>query len=134
MKDLNETAYATEAASSTQQKGFQEIDGARARKMIDDLKNKKTKLRFYNTVWSLFDKDKMAKIYTDPTVIEVRFFVGVFPDDDTPDKKDAPVIIMRVTKTTESTLAPVYEYSLGDSYCPPPNDTSCGTTDLPGQA
>jgi hypothetical protein len=131
--NVNETTYSgPETASSTQQGTLHEkIDGAVAKKMIDDLKAKKTKLKFYNTVWSMFNKEKMAAIYNYTTVIEVKFFLGVFPDDDTPDKKDAPVIIMQVTKTDGHSLLPVYEYSLGEKYCPPPNDTTCGTIELP---
>ena len=130
MNDLKESAYSG-ADGSTKQGNLGNIDGTLAKKMINDLKTKKTKLEFYNIVWAKFDKDRMARLYSDPSVIEVKFFLGVFPDDDTPDKKDAPVIIMQVTKSSESTLLPVVEYSLGDSYCPPPNDSTCGTVELP---
>jgi hypothetical protein len=106
------------------------LDGAVAIKMIEDLKNKKTKLKFENCIWAIFDKDKMNKIYNDPNVMEVKFFIGVFPDDSTPDKKDAPVIIMQVKKSDAQTLLPVYEYSIGDSVCPPPNDGSCGPIEI----
>jgi hypothetical protein len=101
------------------------LDNGVAKKMIDDLKTKKTKLKFDNCIWAIFDKGEMSKIYSDPTVIEVKFFIGVFPDDSTPDKKDAPVIIMQVKKSAESLLA-TYEYYTGSSLCPPPNDSSCG--------
>src|SRR5687767_4173988 len=93
------------------------LDGELAKKMIDEFKTKKTKLKFYNCIWSIFDKDKMSKIYSDPAVIEVKFFIGVFPDDSPADKKDAPVIIMQVKKSESQTLLPVYEYSLGDKIC-----------------
>jgi hypothetical protein len=97
--------------------------------MIEDFKAKKTKLQFYNCIWAIFDKDKMSKIYSDPAVSEVKFFLGVFPDDAGSNKKDAPVIIMQVKKTESQSLLPVYEYSLGDKLCPPPNDGTCGSVE-----
>ena len=116
---------------SNQELTGQKVDSGVAKKMIEDLKAKKTKLKFDNCIWAIFDKDKMAKIYTDPEVTQVKFFIGVFPDDSTPDKKDAPVIIMQVTKQSSETLLPSYEYSIGDSLCPPPNDSSCGPIEPP---
>jgi hypothetical protein len=109
------------------------LDGALAKKMIEDLKTKKTKLKFDGCIWAIFDKDKLGKICNDPTVSQVKFFVGVFPDDSPPNEKDAPVIIMQVTKTTESLVA-TYEYQTGDTLCPPPNDTSCGPVEPPPPA
>ena len=113
--------------------GNGKLDGTLAKKMIEDLKTKKTKLKFDNCIWAIFDKDQMAKLFNDATVAQVKFFVGVFPDDATPDKKDAPVIIMQVTKTIE-TLLPSYEYYTGATLCPPPNDSSCGPIEPPPPA
>lgn len=118
---------------SNQQATGQKIGSGEAIKMIEDLKSKKTKLKFDNCIWAIFDKDRMAKIYNDPTVTQVKFFVGVFPDDATPDKKDAPVIIMQVSRSTE-TLLPSYEYEIGDTLCPPPNDSSCGPVEPPAES
>ena len=105
----------------------QKVDSAVAIKMIENLKIKKGKLKFDNCIWAIFDKDKMLKIYSDPAVTQVKFYIGVFPDDSTPDKKDAPVIIMQVTRQSSETLLPTFDYSVGDSLCPPPTDSSCGS-------
>ncbi|HUS02674.1 MAG TPA: hypothetical protein VMY77_13140, partial [Chitinophagaceae bacterium] len=81
-------------------------------------------------IWSYFDKQRMLDICNDKSVTELKFFVGVFPDSGGSRKKDAPTIILQVKKVTQ-TLVTDFEYHLGDDYCPPPNDTSCGTLETP---
>ena len=109
------------------------VDSSKAKKMINDFKLNKNKYKFDGIVWAYFDTASMRKIYSDPNVIDVRFFIGMFPSDDpTPSKKDAPVIILQVKrKSAGESLLPTYDYYTGDSICPPPNDSSCGTVENP---
>ena len=120
MNDSNETYENQDLVKASS------IDNEEAKQMINDTKTKKNKFKYENLIWSYFSKDRMLKICNEPNVAELKFFVGVFPDSAGPRKKDAPTIVLQVKKTTES-LITEFEYHLGDDYCPPPNDTSCGT-------
>ena len=105
----------------------------KGKSMIDDLINKKGKFKFKDIVWATFDKAFMLNLYQDAHVIGVKFFVGVFPSDDPDSKKqDAPVIILQVKRDdimVKDVLTTGYVYYTGNSYCPPPNDSSCGTVE-----
>lgn len=100
-----------------------------AKAMIDSLKKKKNKLKINGIVWSRFDSAAMRQIYSDTTVLDVVYFVAVWPDAT---NKDVPVILVQVKrKNSSSALAPVYEYFVSNSLCPPPDNTPCGTPENP---
>ena len=101
-----------------------------ALKMIDTLKN--IKLKFKGIVWARFDSSAMRKIYSDTTVADIVFFVGAITDT-AKNKNNSPVIIMQVKRKNAGNLADDADvYYLSSSYCPPPNDGSCGTIQNPG--
>lgn len=113
--------------------GLPNTDG---KKMIGDFVNKKNnKLKFKDIIWATFDKTAMLVLYNDSHVLSVKFFVGVFSETD-PDvkKKDAPVIILQVKRDDipipqKTGVTTGFLYYTGDSYCPPPNDSSCGAVE-----
>lgn len=105
----------------------------RGKSMIEDLQNaKNNKLKFRNIVWATFDKPFMQSIYSDSHVLNIKFFVGVYPSTDPADKKDAPTIILQVKRDDiqkDGMLTTGFIYYVGDGYCPPPNNTDCGTVE-----
>ena len=133
-----ESVKQTQSDSTTAEADFtlafkNRIQNDSAITMVDTLKHyKNNKLKFDGIVRSYFDSVSMRKIYSDPTVINVKFFVGVLYSDAYKAKsKDAPVIILQVTRRGKSaTDLPTYEYYAGDSFCPPPNDSNCGSIEL----
>lgn len=102
----------------------------RGKSMIEDLKNaKNNRLKFKDIVWATFDKTFMQDIYTNSHVLGVKFFVGVYPSTDSADKKDAPAIILQVKRDDiekNGSVTTGFIYYIGDGYCPPPNNLTCG--------
>ena len=89
-------------------------------------------LKFAGIINATFNKTDMQRVYSDPTVDSVFFFVGRFPGvAENGNKQKSPVIIMQIRRKPVAAVLPPPEYYLGDEYCPPPNDGTCGTLEQP---
>jgi hypothetical protein len=101
-----------------------------AEKMINDLKDRKDKLKVKGIVWANFDPKLMRALYNDSTVLRVVFFIGITDDPSDPKKKDLPILLLQVQRSMGA-LTPTFEYYESNMACPPPDDIKCGTIENP---
>lgn len=129
----DDTTHSVKSSASDLSTLAKKIPNADAEKMINDLKDRKDKLKVKGIVWAKFDHALMRAVYNDSTIIRVVFFIGVTDDPADPKKKDLPIIILQVLRKT-GTLLPEPEYYESIMACPPPEDSNCGTIENPNIA
>ena len=99
-------------------------DNAEAETMITYFKHSSKRLKYVG--YDSFDPTELAQLCSETGVSSVKFFLASYPSTDPSDKKDVPVVLLQIVKSTESLItSTAYYYG---QLCPPPYDGTCSLT------